>query len=111
LLKTVGEFPRSRVNIGVKIMKHFTLAFLSTAAICAFLSATPVAAQETITGAPQGQAPITAEPPGNPGDSNFQMPFVQESDRTQGHTGCTVLEGSRAEGGHSELTAVCPLIP
>jgi hypothetical protein len=95
-------------------MKNLFVAFLSTAAICAFVSATPVAAQETITGAPAGQAPITAEPPGNPGYNNVQIPFLQESYRTQGHTanaGCTVLEGSRAEGGHSELTAVCPLIP
>jgi hypothetical protein len=51
-------------------MKHFIVAFLSTAAICAFVSATPVAAQETITGAPQGQTPITAEPPGPAYDNN-----------------------------------------
>jgi len=89
-------------------MKRLFLTLLSTAAVCAFLSATPIAAQETITGAPPGEAPITAEPPANPGATHIQMPFMQESDRTRGQTGCTVLEGSRAEGGHAELTAVCP---
>ena len=91
-------------------MKCLFLTLLSTAAVCAVLSATPVAAQETITGAPPGQAPVTAEPP-TPGASQIQMPSMQTSDSTQGHTGCTVLEGSRAEGGHAELTAVCPFIP
>jgi hypothetical protein len=47
-------------------MKPLFALFLSTAAICAFLSATPVVAQETTTGAPKGQAPITAEPPITP---------------------------------------------
>jgi hypothetical protein len=44
-------------------MKPLFALFLSTVAICAFVSATPVVAQETITGAPRGEAPITAEPP------------------------------------------------
>ena len=35
-------------------MKHLVLTFLSTAAVCAVLSATPAAAQDTITGAPAG---------------------------------------------------------
>jgi hypothetical protein len=89
-------------------MKRLFLTLLSTAAVCAVLSATPVAAQETITGAPPGEAPVTAEPP-TPGSN--QMPSMQASDGTQAHTGCTVLEGSRAEGGHAEVTAVCPFIP
>jgi hypothetical protein len=89
-------------------MKRLFLTLLSTAAVCAVLSATPVAAQETITGAPPGEAPVTAEPPAPGGN---QMPLMQQSASTQGHTGCTVLEDSRAEGGHAELTAVCPLIP
>jgi hypothetical protein len=50
------------LSIGAKGMKPLFVAFLSTAAICAFVSATPVVAQETITGAPKGEAPITAEP-------------------------------------------------
>jgi hypothetical protein len=89
-------------------MKRLFLTLLSTAAVCAVLSATPVAAQETITGAPPGEAPVTVEPP-TPGDYHIQMPSTQASDST--HTGCSVLEDSRAEGGHAELTAVCPVIP
>ncbi|MGA8446175.1 MAG: hypothetical protein WB766_13420 [Roseiarcus sp.] len=92
-------------------MKRLFLTLLSTGAVCAVLSATPVAAQETITGAPPGQAPVTAEPPPTPGDYHIQMPSMQASDSTQGHAGCAVLENSRAEGGHAELTAVCPFIP
>jgi len=91
-------------------MKRLFLTLLSTAAFCAVLSATPGLAQETITGAPPGQAPVTAEPP-TPGDYHIQMPSMQASDSTQGRTGCTVLEDSRAEGGHAELTTVCPVIP
>lgn len=47
-------------------MKPLFTLFLSTASICAFVSATPVVAQETTTGAPKGEAPITAEPPNTP---------------------------------------------
>ena len=47
-------------------MKRLFAVFLSTAAICASISATPVVAQETTTGAPRGEAPITAEPPITP---------------------------------------------
>ena len=47
-------------------MKPIFAILLSMAAICAFISATPVVAQETTTGAPRGEAPITAEPPITP---------------------------------------------
>jgi hypothetical protein len=44
---------------------------LSAAAICAFLAATPAFAQDTVTGAPAGTAPVTVEGygygPGQPG--------------------------------------------
>ena len=53
-------------------MKRLLSSLLSKAAVCAFLSATPVVAQETITGAPRGTAPITAEPPG-PGHDNTNV--------------------------------------
>ena len=33
-------------------MKRLALTFLSTAAVCAVVSATPAAAQNTVTGAP-----------------------------------------------------------
>jgi hypothetical protein len=48
-------------------MKRLIFTFLSTAAVCAAVSATPAAAQETITGAPAGTAPVTAEPSYTPG--------------------------------------------
>jgi len=46
-------------------MKRLVLTFLSTAAVCAVLSATPAAAQDTVTGAPPGEAPVTVEGYGN----------------------------------------------
>ena len=44
-------------------MKSLLSTVLSAAAVCAVVAAAPVAAQETVTGAPRGEAPITAEPP------------------------------------------------
>jgi hypothetical protein len=85
-------------------MKQLFAIFLSTAAICAFASATPATAQVT----------------GDSADMQNHTPPVQQSDRTEGYTasssdpanaGCSVLEDPRAEGGHSELTVVCPSIP
>jgi hypothetical protein len=79
-------------------MKQLFAIILSTAAICAFASATPAAAQDT----------------------QDQTPSVQQSDRTQAYTassadpanaGCHVVDESRAEGGHAQETAVCPSIP
>ena len=48
-------------------MKRSVLTFLSTAAVCALLSAAPAAAQDTVTGAPAGTAPVTVEGYGNSG--------------------------------------------
>src|ERR1700752_692073 len=42
-------------------MKRLVLTFLSTAAVCAVVSTTPAAAQDTVTGAPRGTAPVTVE--------------------------------------------------
>ena len=79
-------------------MKRLSVIFLSTAAICAFASATPAAAQDT----------------------QDKTASVQQSDRTQAYTassadpandGCHVVEGSRAESGHPAQTAVCPSVP
>jgi hypothetical protein len=47
-------------------MKSLSSILLSTAVFCAFVYSTRVAAEETVTGAPKGQAPITAEPPSAP---------------------------------------------
>jgi hypothetical protein len=46
-------------------MKRLVLTFLSTAAVCAVVSATPAAAQDSVTGAPRGQTPVTVEGYGN----------------------------------------------
>ena len=46
-------------------MKRLVLTFISAAAVCAVLSATPAAAQDTVTGAPVGEAPVTVEGYGN----------------------------------------------
>jgi hypothetical protein len=46
-------------------MKRLVLTFLSTAAVCAVVSATPAAAQDTVTGAPRSTAPVTVEGYGN----------------------------------------------
>jgi hypothetical protein len=46
-------------------MKRLVLTLLSTAAVCAVASAPPVAAQDTVTGAPRGTAPVTVEGYGN----------------------------------------------
>jgi hypothetical protein len=78
-------------------MKQLFAIVLSTAAICAFASATPAAAQDT----------------------QDQTPSVQQSD-PQAYTassanpandGCHVIDESRAEGGHPQQTVVCPSIP
>ena len=82
-------------------MKQLFAMVLSTAAICAFASATPAAAQ------------VAA-------NTQDQTPSAQQSDRTQAYTassadpandGCKVIEESRAEGGHPQETVVCPSIP
>ena len=46
-------------------MKRLVLTFLSAAAVCAVVSATPAATQDTVTGAPRGTAPVTVEGYGN----------------------------------------------
>jgi hypothetical protein len=46
-------------------MKRLVLTLLSMAAVCAVVFATPAAAQDTVTGAPRGTAPVTVEGYGN----------------------------------------------
>jgi hypothetical protein len=81
-------------------MKQLFATVLSTAAICAFVSASPAAA--------------------DPANTQDQTPYMQQSDSTEAYTaspvdpankGCTVIDESRAEGGHPEQTVVCPSIP
>jgi hypothetical protein len=50
-------------------MKRLVLTFMSMVAVCAVISATPAAAQDTVTGAPRGTAPVTVEGYGNSSES------------------------------------------
>src|SRR3984957_5781677 len=59
------DFDRLRSSTGDNQMKRLVLTFLSTAAVCAVVSATPAAAQDTVTGAPRSTAPVTVEGYGN----------------------------------------------
>jgi hypothetical protein len=58
-------------------MKRLVLTFLSMATVCAVVSATPAAAQETVTGAPAGTAPVTVEGYGN--SSGYTGPSASNS--------------------------------
>jgi hypothetical protein len=59
-------------------MRQLLPIFLSAVAICAFATTTPAVAQETITGAPRGTAPVTAEAPNtrSHGPRNDEGPFA-----------------------------------
>ncbi len=46
-------------------MKRLVLTFLSMAAVCAVVSATPAATQDTVAGAAGATAPVTVEGYGN----------------------------------------------
>ena len=60
-------------------MKRLSVILLTTAAICAFASATPAVAQEPIMD-PEGPAPVTAEPSHTPrrapGSGHDDGPFA-----------------------------------
>jgi hypothetical protein len=71
-------------------MKRLVLTFLSTAAVCAALSAAPAAAQDTVTGAPAGTAPVTVDgygsgPTGAP--AGTAPVTVEGYGNPSGHTG------------------------
>ena len=57
-------------------MKPIFAILLSMAAICAFISATPVVAQETTTGAPRGEGPKTTAEPRITPSHDLAMPMV-----------------------------------
>jgi hypothetical protein len=84
-------------------MERLVLRFLSTAAVCAVLSAAPAAAQDTVTGAPAGTAPVTVEGYGNysgpTGQPAGTPPVVVEGYRNPpGHTGA---HASNSDGTHA----------
>jgi hypothetical protein len=83
-------------------MKCLVLTFLSTAAVCAVLSGSPVAAQDTVTGAPAGTAPVTVDGYGNYSESTGQRagpaPIVVEGYRNPpGHTGAPATNSDRTQ--------------
>jgi hypothetical protein len=89
-------------------MKRFVLTFLSTAAVCAVVYATPAAAQDTITGAPAGNIPVTADGYGN--FSGYMNPFAPvfsaaNSAPAYGSERCHVIRDSY--GSYGRLTSVC----
>ena len=102
-------------------MKRLSIIFLSAAAICAFASATPAVAQETIMDA-EGPAPITAGPPHTPrhtpGRGHYEGPFaalgaifaphamtVSSADTTQPKARCQVIRDFN--DAHARPTTVC----
>jgi hypothetical protein len=102
-------------------MKRLSVIFLSTAAICAFASAMPALAQETIMD-PEGPAPMTAESPHTPrhgpGSGHDDGPFaalgaifgahattVSSADTTQPRARCQVFRDFN--DAHARPTTVC----
>jgi hypothetical protein len=84
-------------------MKRLVLTFLSMATVCAVVSASPAAAQETVTGAPAGTVPVTVEGTGTLLDTPAHLPLIaarpthsrHPSDATLFVTLITLREGTR----------------
>ena len=92
-------------------MIRLVLTFLSTAAVCAVISATPAAAQDTVTGAPRGTAPVTVEGyPNSTGDTGSSTPAIGSAlggpaaEIARPH-GCHVTRD--LEGSEGRYTVVC----
>ena len=102
-------------------MKRLSVILLSTAAICAFASATLAVAQEPIMD-PEGPAPMTAEPPHAPrhapGSGHDDGPFAalgaifaghaitgSLADATQPKARCQVIRDFN--DAHARPTTVC----
>jgi hypothetical protein len=82
-------------------MKRLVLTFLSAAAVCAVVSATPAAAQDTVTGAPAGTAPVTIEGHGNSSGETGPSASAIGSDLSGGASAI----GSAFSGLGSEIAA------
>jgi hypothetical protein len=79
-------------------MKRLVLTFVSTAAVCSAVLATPVVAQESIMGAPRGETPVTVEGYGN--SSGYTSPSASNS----GPAFAIQLPGMPAPGGRCQVT-------
>ena len=84
-------------------MKRLVLTFLSTAAVCAVLSTTPATAQDTVTGAPPGKAPVTVEGygsssgyTGTSASNSGPVYAIQPAERCHVATSVDSREGTRA---------------
>jgi hypothetical protein len=103
-------------------MKRLSVISLSTAAICAFASATPAVAQEFFRGSLEGTAPMTAAPPNTPshrlGNGHNDGPFaalgaifaaraiaVSSADPTQPKARCQVIRDFN--DAHARPTTFC----
>jgi len=67
-------------------MKSFLVAALSATAILGFATATPAAAQATVTGAPKGTAPVGDE---------WRVFRTRRNDRLSGDLACYCARGPR----------------
>ena len=88
-------------------MKRLVLTFLSMAMVCAVVSAAPAVAQETVTGAPAGTAPVTVEGYGN--SSGYTGPSTSNSglaDALQAPERCHVFRDFYGSQG-VKYTRVC----
>ena len=87
-------------------MKRLVLTFLWMAVVCGVVSAIPAAAQDTVTGAPRGTAPVTVGGYGN--SSGYAGPAASNSspaDALQAPERCHVIRDfDNSEG---RYTAVC----
>ena len=87
-------------------MKRLVLTFMSMAAVCAVVSATPAAAQDTVTGAPRGTAPVTVEGFGN--SSGYTGPSSSNSGPTGAiHPRARCHVTRDRDGSEGRYTVVC----
>jgi hypothetical protein len=87
-------------------MKRLVLTFLSTAAVCAVVSAAPAAAQDTVTGSPAGTAPVTVEGYGNSsGDTGLSGPAIGSMNVPASPQRCHVTRDM--PGSEGRYTVVC----
>jgi hypothetical protein len=92
-------------------MKRLVLTFVSMAAVGAVVSAAPVAAQDTVTGAPRGTAPVTVE--GYENSSQHTGASAPASDAAKGGSAYGIVVPDRChvtrdrEGSEGRYTVLC----
>ena len=92
-------------------MKRLVLTFVSMAAVCTVVSAAPAAAQDTVTGAPAGTAPVTVE--GYENSSEHADPSAPEIGAAKGGSAYGIVVPERChvtrdrEGSEGRYTVIC----